>query len=143
MRAVSVKIGQSFQNNSIHRQQNGGFTLVEVLAAVVLLSIAMLAILTANSASRSTQLRAVEMAAGRNVADSIVAQIRATPFDSCRAKSFPTQDSSLPAGNKISVSITGYPTASENNLLKAVIKVSWPEANGTRALQYNTLIARK
>ncbi len=117
--------------------------MVEVLAAVLLLSIGMLAILTANSATRTTQQRAVGLAAGRSVADSIIEQIRATPFDQIMAKSFPGQDSSLPDGNTISVSVTRYHSGSENNLLQAVVTVRWPEADGTRTLQYDTLIARR
>ena len=138
-----MKSSQLFRDNGVLKPPNGGFTLVEVLAAVVLLSIAMLAILTANSASRSTQQRVAGLATGRNVADSIITQIRAAPFDSVTTKSFPKNDPSLPSGNSITVSISKYPTSSENNLLKAVVKVSWPEANGTRTLQYNTLIARR
>lgn len=123
--------------------KNGGFTLVEVLAAVLLLSIAMLAILTANSAARSTQQRATGLAAGRCVAESILEEIKAAPFDDISSMSFPKKDSSLPVGNAITVAINRYPTISEANLIKAAVKVSWPEANGTRTLQYETLIARK
>ncbi len=117
--------------------------MVEVLAAVLLLSIAMLAILSANSAARSTQQRATGLAAGRCVAESIMEQIKAAPFDDISSMSFPRTDSSLPAGNMITVAVNRYPTISEANLLKAAVKVSWPEANGTRTLRYETLIVRK
>ncbi len=127
----------------VPEREDGGFTLVEVLAAVLLMSIAMLAILTANSASRSTQQRAIGMSAGRCVAESIMEQIKAAPFDNIGSLSFPQKDSSLPAGNVINVAISRYPTVAEANLIKASVKVSWPEADGTRTLQYETLIARK
>ncbi|MGI6294834.1 MAG: prepilin-type N-terminal cleavage/methylation domain-containing protein [Armatimonadota bacterium] len=125
------------------KYEDGGFTLVEVLAAVLLLSIALLAILSANSAAKSTQRRATGLAAGRCVAESIIEQIKAAPFDDARTMSFPRQDDSLPDGNSIAVTISWYPNISERNLLKAVVKVSWPEANGTRTLQYETLRVRK
>jgi prepilin-type N-terminal cleavage/methylation domain-containing protein len=125
------------------RSRNGGFTLVEVLAAVLLLSIAILAIMSANTAARQAQQRAVGLSIGRNIAQSIVDQLRAAPIGTIKTAAFPTSDSSLPAGNSIAVSVTGYPTSPETNLYKALVTVSWPEAAGTRRIQYETLIARR
>lgn len=125
------------------RSRNGGFTLVEVLAAVLLLSIAMLAIISANSAARGAQQRAVNMAVGRNVAQSIVDQLRAAPIDSITTMTFPAGDSALPAGNSIAVSVGGYPNSGETRLFKATVTVSYPEANSTRSIKYETLIARR
>lgn len=122
---------------------NGGFTLVEVLAAVLLLSIAVLAIMTANTAARGAQQRAVGLSTGRNVAQSIVDQLRAAPINNIKTMTFPTSDSSLPPGNTIAVSVTGYPVSTEANLFKATVTVSWPEAGSTRTIQYETLIARR
>lgn len=122
---------------------NGGFTLVEVLAAVLLLSIAILAIMTANTAARQAQQRAVGLSVGRNVAQSIVDQLRAAPIDNINTMAFPTSDASLPEGNTIAVSVAGYPNGGERNLFKATVTVSWPESGSTRALQYETLIARR
>jgi prepilin-type N-terminal cleavage/methylation domain-containing protein len=123
--------------------RNGGFTLVEVLAAVLLLSIAILAIMTANTAARGAQTRAVGLSIGRNVAQSIVDQLRAAPINNIKTMTFPTSDSSLPAGNTIAVAVAGYPTSTEANLFKATVAVSWPEAGSTRTIQYETLIARR
>lgn len=125
------------------RSRNGGFTLVEVLAAVLLLSIAILAIMSANTAARQAQQRAVGLSIGRNIAQSIVDQLRAAPIDNIKTATFPASDSSLPAGNSIAVSVTGYPTSGETNLFKALVTVSWPEAESTRRIQYETLIARR
>lgn len=124
------------------RSRNGGFTLVEVLAAVLLLSIAMMAIMAANSAARGAQQRAVNLSLGRNVAQSIVEQLRAAPVDSIAAMSFPTSDSSLPSGNSISVSVVP-PAAGEKNIYYVTVTVSYPEANSTRTIKYETLIVRR
>lgn len=125
------------------RSKNGGFTLVEVLAAVLLLSIALLAVISANSAARGAQQRAVGLAEGRNIAQSIIEQLRAAPVSSVAGMTFPTSDSSLPSGNSISVSVAPYPTAGETNLYKASVTVSWPEAGSTRNVQYETLLVRR
>lgn len=123
--------------------RSGGFTLVEVLAAVLLLSIALMAIMTANTAARSAQQRAVCQAAARNIAQSILEQLRSAPFDSIPTMTFPATDSSLPSGNSIVVSVSGYPNSAEANLRCATVTVSWPEGAGTRTIQYETLIARR
>ena len=123
--------------------RSGGFTLVEVLAAVLLLSIALLAIMSANTAARYAQQRAVNQSAARNVAQSIIDQLRAAPIDSISTKTFPTSDSALPSGNSIAVSTVGYPTLSETNLYTSTVTVSWPESGNTRTVKYETLIARR
>ena len=83
------------------------------------------------------------LAAGRNVAQSIIDQLRAAPIDSISTMAFPTSDSSLPSGNSIIVSVSGYPTSSEPDQYKALVTVSWPEAGSTRTIQYETLIVRR
>ena len=118
---------------------NGGFTLVEVLAAVLLLSIAMMAIMAANSAARGAQQRAVNMSIGRNVAQSIVEQLRAAPVDSITTMAFPATNSALPSGNSTSVSVL----ALDSNIYYATVIVNYPEANSTRSIKYETLIARR
>lgn len=123
--------------------KSGGFTLVEVLAAVLLLSIALMAIMTANAAARDAQQRAVSQAVARNVAQSIIEQLRSAPIDSIPTMTFPTSDSSLPTGNSIVVSVSGYPNSIETNLYCATVTVSWPEGAGTRSMQYETLITRR
>jgi len=123
--------------------RSGGFTLVEVLAAVLLLSIALMAIMTADTAARGMQERAVSQAAARNIAQSIIEQLRSAPIDSIRTMTFPATDSSLPSGNSIVVSVSGYPSSGETNLCRATVTVSWPEGAGTRTMQYETLITRR
>ncbi len=123
--------------------KGGGFTLVEVLAAVLLLSIALLAIMTANTAARGVQQRAVCQSVARNIAQSIIDQLRSAPIDTVSTMTFPATDSSLPSGNSIVVSASGYPNSGESNLYKATVTVSWPEGAGTRSIQYETLITRR
>ncbi len=125
------------------RSRNGGFTLVEVLAAVLLLSIAMMAIMAANTAARRAQQRAVNMSIGRNVGQSIVEQLRAAPASNVTSMTFPTSDSSLPSGNTISVSVVPCPTPTETNLFYATVVVSYPEGGSTRSIRYETLIVRR
>jgi|YelNatPaOPRAMG01_1025707.scaffolds.fasta_scaffold105497_3 prepilin-type N-terminal cleavage/methylation domain-containing protein len=123
--------------------KSGGFTLVEVLAAVLLLSIALLAIMTANTAARNVQQRAVCQSVARNVAQSVIDQLRSASIDSISTMTFPASDPSLPSGNSIVVSVSGYPNGSESNLYKATVRVSWPESGNTRSIQYETLITRR
>jgi Tfp pilus assembly protein PilV len=122
---------------------DGGFTLVEVLAAVLLLSMAVLAIMSANAAARDAQQRAVCQSVARNVAQSVIDQLRAAPIGSISTMTFPASDSALPPGNSIAVSVSGYPTSGETNLYKATVTAGWPEAGSTRTVVYETLIARR
>lgn len=122
---------------------NGGFTLVEVLAAVLLLSIGLLAVLSAYEAARETQKRAIYISIGRSVTQSRIEDMRAASFDSVLSYAGTTTDSSLPTGNSVVTTVTRYPTSSEPNCLKAKVAVSWPEGKGTRKIQYETLITRK
>jgi|GEM_PF-933489 len=142
---IVLERGLNPRSNKNHcsGKASGGFTLVEVLAAVLLLSIALLAILAANSAARETQQRAVNMSIGRNIAQGIIESLRSAGVDDVSGMTFPTQSSSLPAGNSISVSVAPYPNSSEPNLYQALVTVTWPEAAGTRRIRYETLIVRK
>lgn len=119
-----------------------GYTLVEVLAATALLSVGILAVLTAMSGSRDMQQRAKWMCIGRTVAQSKMEDIRggsATDIDGLTAV---TCDSRLPAGNQISVTVTRYPDVSEDNFFRALVTVSWPEGNGTRGITHESLISK-
>ena len=124
------------------KRENGGFTLVEVLAAVLLLSIGLLAVLTADRAANETQLRAAYLSVGRNIAQSRIDDLRSAPIDSI-AGSGPVEDPNLPKGNQVNVAVTAYPAAGENDIYKAVVTVTWPEKRGTRKVCYETLITRK
>lgn len=120
-----------------------GYTLVEVLAAALLLSIALVAVLSAEQGARTAQRRAVYISAGRTIAQSKIDSLRAAPFDSLLSRAGTSQDSSLPKGNQIITSISRYPNSYERNMVKATVTVRWPEGRGTRTITYETLITRK
>jgi prepilin-type N-terminal cleavage/methylation domain-containing protein len=120
-----------------------GFTLVEILSAVALLSIGLLAVLTASRAARDTQQKAAYVSTARTIAQSKMERLRATPFDSLMSMAGTTTDASLPKGNTITVAVTQYPDASEANLCRATVTVSWPRSVGVRTICYDTLIVRK
>ncbi|MGC8862876.1 MAG: type IV pilus modification PilV family protein [Armatimonadota bacterium] len=128
---------------SARRAARAGFTLVEVLAAVVLLSIGLLAVLAASQAARDTQTRTVYISIGRNIAQSRIEALRSMRFDSLAAQTGVTQNPSLPPGNSVETIVEGYPASSETNLRRVTVRVSWREKNGTRTIRYETLIARK
>jgi type II secretory pathway pseudopilin PulG len=116
---------------------------VEVLAAVLLLSIALLAILTATQAARDTQRRALWIATGRNIAQSRMDTLKSLSPNSLSSYYSQTEDPSLPDGNTVTVSCGPYPVANETNLFRATVVVRWPEGQGVRKVSYETLIARK
>lgn len=125
---------------------HGGFTLVEVLAAVVLLSVGLLAVLSAGQAGRETQQRAVYMAAGRLLAQTKVDEARAISFASINHMAGTGTDSSLPPGNSITVAVSQYTNSSgqpDPDLKRVLVTVAWPEAKGSRSVVYETLIANK
>jgi prepilin-type N-terminal cleavage/methylation domain-containing protein len=124
-------------------RKRGGFTLVEVLAAVLLLSIGLIAVLSAVQACRTTQQRTFYMPIGRNIAQSTIEILRAEPFDTAVGSAGQSTSSLLPKGNTIVLTISPYPTASDTNLYQALVAVSWPEGKGTRTIRYETLLARK
>ena len=125
------------------RMRQTGFTLVEVLAAVLLLSIGLLAVLTASRAARETQRRALYISIGRSVAQSRIEKLRSLPIEALAAQAGTTQDSSLPAGNSVQTTVEGYPTSTEANMRRVTVTVSWPEHSGTRTIRDETLIVRK
>jgi len=124
-------------------RQQAGFTLAEVLAAVMLLSIGLLAVVAASRAGREYEQRAVYIALGRNIAQGRIDKLRSLSVDSLPAQAGTTTSSSLPAGNAVQTTVVGYPGASETNMYKVAVRVSWPEANGTRSISYETIIVRK
>lgn len=120
-----------------------GFTLVEVLAAAVLLSIGLMAILAANQVARQSQSKAAHLAIGRNIAQNKIEELRFTSIDSLPSSVPDTSDVSLPQGNLIRTSIAPYPSSSSTSLYKVNCTVTWPEGAGTRKVCYETLISRK
>ncbi len=127
----------------MHRASRRGFTLVEILAAALLLSIGLLAVLSAVQAGRETRLRALYLSIGRNIAQSKIDKLRSLPVDSLPAQAGAWQDSSLPQGNLVQVAVVPYPDAGQTHLYKGTVTVTWPEQKGTRKVRYETLIVRR
>ena len=125
-------------------RQDDGFTLVEVIAGSLILAVGLLALVTACQAGRETQRRAVYIAVAREIAQSEIEAPRADQFDSIFAQVGDTDrtDASLPAGNHVIVSVSRYPDASSDRLVRITVRVTWPEASGTREVYYETLITR-
>lgn len=124
--------------------KRSGFTLVEILAAVVLLSIGCLALLAAIPTARESQQRAVNMAVARNLAQSKIDWLRYSSYDTISSYSNTQNDSSLPNGYW-----TIQTSPVDANLCAAVVTVGWQELHGgdlkvyeARKLSYATYIVR-
>ncbi len=111
--------------------------------ACLLLSIGLLAVMSATRGARETQQRALYLSIGRGIAQSKIEKLRSAPVDSLAGLAGASQDSSLPAGNSVQVAVSSYPGAGNANLYRATVTVTWPEQKGTRKVQYETLIVRK
>lgn len=113
------------------------------MCAAALLSIGLMAVLSASQAARETQQRAQYIAVGRTIAQSKVDELRATPFDSLPSKAGTSSDPSLPRGNTVTVAVNLYAGAADGNVYQACVTAAWPEGRGTRTIRYDTLITRK
>ena len=121
-----------------NRRRQHGFTLVEVLSAALILSIGLLAIVSAMQASRKSQQSAVYMNIAMNAAQSQIEGIRSLNWNNI-ADPPDTTVPALPFGNVLSVTVNKYPNAQENKLYKIIVAVTWPEGSGTRSWTYETL----
>lgn len=123
------------------RRRRSGFTLVEVLCSVVILSIALLAILSAMQGARSAARNALYLNIAANAAQSCIEELRSRQWDSIIAPPN-SSDPSLPTPNVIAVVVSPYPTATDQELVLVSATVSWPDGQTTRKLTYETLITK-
>ncbi len=125
------------------RLNKSGFTLVEVLAATVILSIGLMGVISAIAATRDTQQRTVYMAIARDIAISQMEDYRWTSkWDLWSIP--PTRTSTkLPSGNLITCSWSPYPGVFETKMFKCRVTVSWPEAKGNRSISYESLFYKR
>jgi prepilin-type N-terminal cleavage/methylation domain-containing protein len=125
------------------RRRSEGFTLAEVLVAVLVLSVALLVIIGAMAAARETQKRAGYIAAGRCIAQSKIEQMRSASCDKFPTMTGTSTDSSLPSGNTVQVSAAEYPEVDQQQLYLVQVTVSWPEGASVRNIHYETLVAQR
>ena len=122
------------------RANHSGYTLVEVLVAVIVLSIALLAVLSAISVSSDTQTRAANMAMAHDIA--------VTHMEDCRSMTeaailgaLPNYSSpDLPPGNSVTVTASRYPNPGSTHMFQATVTITWPEGRGSRSVTYGTLL---
>jgi prepilin-type N-terminal cleavage/methylation domain-containing protein len=114
---------------------NAGYTMVELLAALTILSIGLLGIFSAISAARDTQQRAVYMAIARNTAITYMETFRSLKSDKLNTVPASGTLTTLPAGN----SFTCTTSKNVDKLYLATVTVTWPEGLGTRSIKYETL----
>lgn len=119
---------------------DGGYTLVEILVAVVILSIALLAIMSAISIAQDTQTRAFHMAIARDIAIMRMEDYRSAGGDSIANPVTPYSSPDLPSGNVITPAASKYPDAASDCLWRAIVTVRWPEGRTTRSITYDTLL---
>ena len=116
--------------------------MAEVLAAVLILSIGLLAILSSIVASRDTQQRASWLCIGRTIAYHKMEYVRSAAAAAVDGLNTTEQDMRLPAGNQIRVTVTRYPDSSQTKMFLATVTVTWPEGNGTRTLKHESFICK-
>lgn len=121
------------------RWDNQGYTLVEVLVAVAILSIGLMGVMSAISVSQDTQDRAMNIAAARDIAISRLETYRNLSPD--QLGTIPASDTStdLPPGNTIACSAVTYGGAG-SSIYRATVTVSWPEGGSTRTINYESLL---
>jgi prepilin-type N-terminal cleavage/methylation domain-containing protein len=106
-----------------------GFTLVEILVATVVLAVALIAIATIFPAGRLSGKKAECLAIAAGIAQSEIDGLRTTQFQSVQPSTASTSHPRLPDGNTVTVEITGFATAGDDDdpdLMKVRVNVRWP-----------------
>jgi prepilin-type N-terminal cleavage/methylation domain-containing protein len=116
-----------------------GYTLVEVLVAVSILSIVLIGIMAAINVAQDTQDRAMNIAAARDIAVSRLETYR--NLSPVQFGTVPASDISaaLPTGNSIACSVASY-GGTNTFIYRATVSVSWPEGKGSRTVSYESLL---
>lgn len=123
-------------------KKHGGFTLVEVLVSILILSIALMATLSAIDVSQDTLSRSANMAVARDIAIREAERLRSASSSYIQGLDGDDQYSSsdLPPGNQITRTASLYPDDSSESLWLASVIVTWPEGSSTRSIRYDTLL---
>lgn len=118
----------------------GGFTLVELLVAVTILSIALLGIMSAIAVSQDTQERAIHMAIARDLAIKRIETYRSNTSGGVFSWQAPFTSPDLPKGNKFTPTSAKYPDSTSSMFWKVAVTAVWPEGKGTRRVVYEALL---
>ncbi|MFQ3549884.1 MAG: type II secretion system protein [Armatimonadota bacterium] len=120
--------------------RKSGFTLVEILVSSVILSIGLVAILTGMSLSRESRLKAEQLNIANAIAQSYIEEYRAKEKTDLSNETINTTSSLLPRGNNITITVSQSENFSASSLSWVRVKITYPEANGTREIYYETCI---
>lgn len=113
-------------------RDRGGFTLVEILVSCVILSIGLLALLTALGVAHATQDNAQHLLAARAAAQSEMERVRGLPFSSMPSSSPSVTTTAVPGlpGGQMKVTISKYVyQASVTDLRQVRVEIYW-ESSG-------------
>lgn len=121
-------------------ENTSGFTLVELLVAVTILSIGLLGIMSAIAAAQDTQARAIHMAIARDVAIKRIEIYRSNTSGGVYSWQAPFTSPDLPKGNKFTPTSAKYPDSTSSMLWRVAVTVVWPEGKGTQRKVYETLL---
>lgn len=102
----------------------GGFTLVELMVASVILATTLLAIFAVYATAHSAQWQAVMVQRARAAASTQIDYLRAQPYSSLAAGTTTTQPAGMPQTN-MTVIVQPYPYTSIVHLKMVSVTVSW------------------
>jgi type II secretion system protein I len=126
--------------------QAGAFTFVEVLIALSVVAIALLALLKLHLVSLDIADRAQVMSQAVFLAEQKVAETLADGYPKPGTDSGTVQDSGVPLDWQVEVTDLRLPelrAASDKGLRKILVDVSWEQHLGRKHLQMTTYVARR
>lgn len=118
---------------------SGGFTLVEILVATVILSLGLLAVVSAMVTSREFRKRAEYATIASAIASAKMERLRSTDRGYMYTIPLLEQSSLLPPGNRITTWWTETAKISKDCLYYFEVTITYPEGHGTRRLYYEAV----
>lgn len=127
------------------RKSNRGMTLVEILVAVGILSIAIIVLASLFPVAINYQKKATYERIASLDAQGTLDATMCVAYDSLDSCAITTTVPELPAGNSKTVQIRPYPTTDSKYLRLVTVRISWPGSSKAKYLAggvvYHTLIA--